>query len=181
MNRRLGMVVLAAVLAGCGGGVDVGVGVGIGDEPDDFRFFPARSSGRAGSVTVLQAQPNNLINGVFSSRDVLLSEVLRFRATSTTPETCRFVFGNLPSESGQVAGMTGEVRYLPNSTVVHDVLLNLNGQQFRQDGSAVRVDRVNSQVVFEGLPFLSTVNGVAYALVLRGTLPIRTDLRDPGC
>lgn len=172
---------LAATLSACGGG-DVGVGVGVGDDGgfDDFHDYPPRSSNRAGSVTISRATPEVRLNGVYSARDVQLSEVLRFRATAGSPETCRFRFSNLQQESGQVSGIFGEVRYLPNSTVVREVYLNVANQDFRQDGSAVSIDNTGNQVVFNGLPFAS-LERTGQTFVLTGTVPIRTDFREVGC
>lgn len=174
----LAMVLLAGTLAGCGGGVSIGLG--FGDDDEDFFFFRPRTSGRSGSVTVSRAAPDPRLDGVFSARDVLLSEAARFRAFDGYPQTCRFRFDNLQQESGQVAGMSGEIRYLPDSTEVRDVFLSVAGQQFRQEGSGAAVDRAASQVVFDGQAFVSTQR-TGQAFVLAGAIPIRSDFRDAGC
>jgi hypothetical protein len=172
----LAIVLLAGTLAGCGGGVSIG----LGEDDEDFFFFRPRTSGRAGSVTVSRAAPDPRLDGVFSARDVLLSEPARFRAVGDYPETCRFRFDNLQQESGQVAGMAGEIRYLPDSTTVRDVVLSVAGQEFRHEGSGAAVDRAANQVVFDGQAFTSTQR-TGQTFVLAGAIPIRTDFRDAGC
>jgi hypothetical protein len=179
MTRLLYPLLLAAALAGCGGGASIGLGFG-DDDGDPFFYRGQRTSNRSGAVTISQAAPDPRLNGLFSASDVQLSDVLRFRADGTLPQTCRFRFSNLQQTSGQVSGIFGEVRYLPDSTVVSEVLLNVASQEFRQDGSAARVDRAGNQVVFEGLRFVSTER-TGQVFVLTGTIPIRTDFRDPGC
>lgn len=182
LQARLLATSFALLLTACGGGsVGVGIGGDVGDDDvDEFFHYPPRSSGRAGAVTISRATPEVRLDGVYSARDVQLSEVLRFRAGSDYPETCRFRFSNLQQESGQVSGIFGEVRYLPNSTVVRDVFLNVANQDFRQDGSAVTIDNATNQVVFNGLPFAS-LERTGQTFVMTGRIPIRTDLREVGC
>lgn len=133
--RRLGAIaalLLASVLAGCGGGASLDVGDSGDDSADDFAFHPPRSSGRAAALTISGAGPDTRMNGLFSSEDVRLSDVLGFFATADDPRTCRFQFSGLGHSMSLVGGISGEVRYLPDTSTVRHVLLVVSNQQFRQ-------------------------------------------------
>ena len=156
-------VLVAGLLAACGGGISIGF---FDDDHDDFfDRFDARPSGRSGSLTVSAATDTRL-NGVYSNGDVWLSDVLRF--SNRLPETCRFLFARL-DQAGTARSMEGEIRYLAGSGEMHTTFVAIDGLEFRHDGTAgAATDLAANRVIFTGAVLTST-HIAGQQLTLTGT------------
>lgn len=178
--RSLLPVLVAGMLAACGGGVSLGIGIGIFDDDfDDFPHFHLAPSGRGASMTVGAATDTRL-NGSYAHTDVELSEVLRISATDRHPETCRFQFdGLVQAGAGRVLG--GEIRYLPGTAELRTAFIVIDHFEFRQDGSTnVTVDRAANVVNFNGA-VLGSTHFAGEQITLTGSVPIRAEGKPEGC
>lgn len=172
MVRSVLVPVLAGALAGCGGGVSFFFG-------DDDWWEPgwdAGFSGRAASLAVDATE--EALDGTWSTRDTELTQVLRFAATGSEPQTCRFQFYGLRQE-GQDRSLDGEVRYLPDSFVRRTVFIGIGQREYRLDGGNWWVDRANERVVFDGA-LLRSLDGAGETLSLTGDVPLPR-WRETGC
>lgn len=164
--------VLAAALAGCGGGISFWIG---DDDFDDDWWDPA-FSGRASTLAVDGS--DNLLDGTWGSDDTELTRVLRFAATALVPQTCRFQFYGLRQE-GEDRTLDGEVRYSPDTFIPRTVFIGIGPREYRLDGGDWRVDRTAERVVFEGAE-LRSLGVPDETLTLTGSVPLPAR-RDAGC
>lgn len=174
--RSLLPCALAALLAGCGGGVSIGFFDDDFDHEEPFLEFRPFPSGRAGSVTVTAAS-DAALNGTYGSASTSVSRVLRF---SGDPQTCRFRFDGLREPaSGRV--MAGEIRYLPDTFTVLTSIVAIGFEEFRVDGGTGAVfDRTNARVSFSGAT-LASVRGNGQSVTLTGDVPLTLEARPSGC
>jgi hypothetical protein len=170
--RLLSSSVLAlstvALLSACGGGGDV------------FFDNEPHSSGRSGSVTVTAAGDPNL-NGVYSSSDVQLNDVVKFNPIGGDPETCRSRFSGLAQAPGAQRLMDGDIRYLPGTTALQVTFVSINTIEFRLQGTQnATVDRANNVVTYAGAVLTST-QGSGQSITMTGTIPLRAENKPEGC
>lgn len=164
--------VLAATLAGCGGGVSFWVG----DDDDDDDWWDPVFSGRSSTLTVDGS--DDLLDGTWSSTNTEVTQVLRFPETGFDPATCRFQFYGLRQE-GEDRYLDGEVRYLPDSFVRRTVFIGIGSREYRLDGGDWSIDRTAEEVVFQGA-VLRGLDDVDETLTVTGSVPLPAT-RASGC
>jgi hypothetical protein len=120
------------------------------------------------------------LNGTYSSDDARLTNVFRFRARGSTPETCRFQFEGL-RQPDTGAFMNGEIQYLPDTDKLRASFVVIAGREFRVDGNnGVTLDRATNSIVYKGAVLTST-QGTGQAITLTGSIPMRNERKPTGC
>ncbi|MEO8653121.1 MAG: hypothetical protein ABI409_03255 [Ramlibacter sp.] len=164
------VVALGFLLSGCGGGDDEGIFVNE-KEPS--------STGLSASVAVTAAT-NAVLNGTYTSNNILLNNVTKVDPIGGDPETCRFRFSGLV-QPGSTRILDGDVRYIPGNPELRTTFVSISTIQFVLNGTAgATVDRANNRVVYTGAVFTSVPAGNAETITLTGTIPMRGD-RPEGC
>lgn len=159
-----------ALLSACGGGNGGG----------DFQNDP-RTSGAGASITVLATAPDAALNGVYSSTDTLLTDVVKVNPIGGEPETCRSRFAGLV-QSGSTRKMDGDIRYIPGTNLVRTTFVSIDTIEFRLQGETPTqtVDRAANRVTYNNAVLTST-NGNGRTITLNGALPIRAANKPEGC
>ena len=169
-------VLAAGLLSACGGGVSLSF---TDDNFDDEFFDGAFRSGRPAFASVTAASDARL-NGTYSSDDVRLTHVFRFRARNGAPETCRFQFEGL-RQPDTGAFMNGEIQYLPDTDNLRASFVVIEGREFRVDGnSRMALDRAANSVVYTNAVLAST-QGTGQTITLSGSIPMRNEAKPGGC
>ena len=166
------ILAIATLLSACGGG-DEGFVV---EEKDPS------PSGASATMTVSAATgPDAVFNGVFRTADRFLNNVTRVNPIGGSPETCRFKFSNLPQVGTPSRGMSGDIRYFPDSAQLNVAFVSVGSTEFSISGTTtnVTIDRANNRVVFAGAVLTSTQN-TGRSITLNGAIPMRGD-RPGGC
>jgi hypothetical protein len=165
-------VATAALLAGCGGGVTFFVG---DDDDHDHPWEPV-FSGRNSSIVI--DGTDNRLDGTWSTTNTELTQVLRFNATPSDPQTCRFQFYGLRQE-GQDRFLDGEVRYLPDTGAPRTVFIGIGPREYRVNGGPVTVNRTTDRVNFNGA-IAQSLQVPGETITLTGGVPLPRE-RDAGC
>lgn len=164
--RAAGVLTLAFILSACGGG----------DEGPIVEQKDPSPSGKPATMTVAAATGADLgYNGVYTTSEIWLNDVVRVNPVGGAPETCRFNFSHLP-QVGTSSGMTGDIRYFPSSAELNVAFISIDSTEFSIEGTtnAVTIDRAGDRVVFTGAVLKST-QGTGRTITLTGAIPMRGD------
>jgi hypothetical protein len=148
------------LLTACGGG---------SDDPEPTPI---------GATMTVSAATNATFNGVYSTSTVNLAAVEKLNPIGEEREVCTFRFSGLQRPGGSM--MSGDIRYIPGSPLVHVVFIAIGEIEFvSRDSTNVAVDRANNEVDFTG-KVLTASTGVASTITLTGSMPMRGG-RPEGC
>ena len=153
-------VALGLLLTSCGGG---------SDDPEPTPI---------GATLTVSAATNVPFNGVYSTDIVSLAAVEKINPIGEEREVCSFRFSGLQKAGGSM--LSGDIRYIPGSTLLHVVFIAIGEFEFQsRDSTNVAVDRANNEVDFTG-KVLTASTGVSSTITLTGSVPMRGG-RPEGC
>lgn len=168
-SARALSVATVILLSACGGGSDEGVVV---EEDEPERSF------RSSTLAITGATDASL-NGVYTTDNTFISDVVKVNPIGGDPEVCKFRFNGQTSASGRVIG-GGDIRYIPGTNNLHVTFMGVGGTEFRMSGSTgAAVDRANNEIDYTGAVFTSTQTA-GQTITVTGSVPMVGN-RPEGC
>jgi hypothetical protein len=163
-------IATAILLSACGGGSDEGV---IVEEDEPERSF------RSSTLTITGATDASL-NGVYTTDNTFISDVVKVNPIGGDPELCKFRFeGQTSATTGRAIG-GGDIRYIPGTNNLHVTFMGVAGTEFRMNGTTgATVDRANNEIDYTGAVFTSTQTA-GQTITVTGSVPMVGN-RPEGC